>query len=76
MHPPPVHSQMVRNCCGGNTTMPAIFNRTLATDSTTVWPWGTWTADALVINLGTNDGVRSRHFLGTSALAFPYRGLC
>ena len=29
---------MVRNCCGGNTTMPAIFNRSLATDSTTVCP--------------------------------------
>lgn len=47
---------MVRNCCGGNTTMPAIFNRTLATDSGSVWPWSSWTADALVINLGTNDG--------------------
>ena len=36
--------------------MPAIFNRTLATDATTVWDWTQWTADALVINLGTNDG--------------------
>jgi len=23
---------MVRNCCGGNTTMPTIFSQTLATD--------------------------------------------
>ena len=36
--------------------MPAIFNRTLATDSSSVWPWPSWIADALVINLGTNDG--------------------
>jgi hypothetical protein len=47
---------MVRNCCGGNTTMPAIFNRSLATDSSSVWDWSSWVADALVINLGTNDG--------------------
>jgi len=47
---------MVKNCCGGNTTMPSIFNRTLATDSATVWDWTQWKADALVINLGTNDG--------------------
>jgi hypothetical protein len=47
---------MVRNCCGGNTTMPSIFNRTLATDSSTTWDWDSWKADALVINLGTNDG--------------------
>jgi len=48
---------MVHNCCGGNTTMPSIFSRTLATvnvDNT--WRWGSWVPDALVINLGTNDG--------------------
>eukprot|EP01051_Picozoa_sp_SAG22_P016872 SAG22_NODE_2482_length_2526_cov_1.823651_2_plen_191_part_00 len=52
---------MVRNCCGGNTTMPSIFSRTLATVNTDGSWWANaasaaWTADALVINLGTNDG--------------------
>jgi hypothetical protein len=48
---------MVRNCCGGNTTMPHIFSRTLATvniDNT--WNGSNWIPDVLVINLGTNDG--------------------
>ena len=51
---------MVRNCCGGNTTMPTIFEQTLATVTAqgggTPWDWSKWAADALVINLGTNDG--------------------
>jgi hypothetical protein len=48
---------MVHNCCGGNTTMPSIFSRTLATVNTdNTWDWKSWQADALVINLGTNDG--------------------
>ena len=51
---------MVRNCCGGNTTMPSIFEQTLATVTAqgggTPWDWTKWAADALVINLGTNDG--------------------
>ena len=45
---------MVRNCCGGNTTMPAIFGRTLATvNKNSTWDFKSWTADVLVINLGT-----------------------
>lgn len=48
---------MVHNCCGGNTTMPSIFSRTLATlNSDNTWDWAQWKPDALVINLGTNDG--------------------
>jgi len=48
---------MVRNCCGGNTTMPTIWNRTLATlNVNDTWQFDSWKADALVINLGTNDG--------------------
>ena len=48
---------MVRNCCGGNTTMPAIFSRSLATvNQDNTWDFETWKPDALVINLGTNDG--------------------
>ena len=54
---------MVRNCCGGNTTMPEIFRRSLATVNSdeelqvsNVWDWSRWVPDALFINLGTNDG--------------------
>ena len=54
---------MVRNCCGGNTTMPVIFKETLATVSAqgggVAWDWSKWVTDALVINLGTNDGSAS-----------------
>lgn len=51
---------MVKNCCGGNTTMPTIFKQALATDVSTSWTWSDWVADALVINLGTNDGGAAR----------------
>jgi len=48
---------MVHNCCGGNTTMPSIFGRTLATvNRDATWDWSGWIPDALVVNLGTNDG--------------------
>jgi hypothetical protein len=34
---------MVHNCCGGNTTMPAIFSRTLATKNVdNTWDWSSW----------------------------------
>merc|ERR1711924_283766 len=34
---------MVRNCCGGNTTMPSIFGRTLATvNKDDTWDWSSW----------------------------------
>lgn len=45
---------MYTNCCGGNTTMPSIFSRTLATvnvDNT--WKWSSWVPDALVIVRGS-----------------------
>jgi hypothetical protein len=46
---------MVRNCCGGNTTMPSIYSRALATvNADNSWDFKSWTADALVINLGTS----------------------
>jgi lysophospholipase L1-like esterase len=62
---------MVANCCGfpmqeeptaeggrGGSAhlMPEIFGRTLATDGESDWVWSTWVPDALVVNLGTNDG--------------------
>ena len=44
----------------GSHLMPAIFHRTLATDGDTRWEWSNWIPDALVINLGTNDGASAR----------------
>ena len=50
---------MVKNCCGGNETMPTIYQQTLSTVTAagggTAWDFSKWKADALVINLGTND---------------------
>jgi len=46
---------LVKNCCGGQTKMPEIWKRTLATDNTTNWDFSSWVPDALVVNLGTND---------------------
>jgi len=48
---------MVKNCCLGNTTMPGIFRRTLATENVDdTWDFLAWKPDALIVNLGTNDG--------------------
>jgi len=45
---------LIRNCCGGDTFMPEVWERTVATDSSTQWDFS-WVPDALVVNLGTND---------------------
>ena len=62
---------MVRNCCGGATLGSDVWQRTLATvgsanasdpHSTTsenAWNFSAWTAEAVVINLGTNDHLGS-----------------
>jgi hypothetical protein len=40
---------MIKNCCGGNTTMPSIYSRTLATvNEDNTWDYTSWTPDALV----------------------------
>ena len=58
---------MVANCCGGSTLGSDVWSRTLATVGSTntsdphgtttdnEWDFGSWKADAVVINLGTND---------------------
>jgi hypothetical protein len=47
---------MYRNNDGTTTeTMPILWQRTLPTDMTSMWDPSTWVADAVVINLGTND---------------------
>lgn len=50
---------LIKNCCGGETYMPEIWTRTLATGdagSSNQWDFSSWVPDALVVNLGTNDG--------------------
>jgi len=56
---------MVMNCCGGTTVMPTVYRRTLATvpGSEGDWNWASWVPDAVVINLGTNDGLGHRPYL-------------
>jgi hypothetical protein len=47
---------MYRNVDGTMTeTMPILWQRTLPTDMTSRWDPSKWIADAVVINLGTND---------------------
>ena len=65
---------LVENCCGGATLARDIWRRTLATVGNaddpgdphgTVpgneWRFAAWVPDAVVINLGTNDGLDRRH---------------
>lgn len=52
---------MIENCCGGVTTMPQIWRRTLATDDSSRWDFSSWIPQGLVINLGTNDNVWARN---------------
>jgi hypothetical protein len=42
---------MVENCCGGDTLMPAVFQRTLGSVPREDWNFSAWVPDALVINL-------------------------
>ncbi len=49
---------MYRDAAGDpSNTMPEMYTRTLST-STTLWTFGSWTPDVVVINLGTNDFAR------------------
>lgn len=42
---------------GGNLfeTIPVLYERTLPNDESSVWDFGSWQPDAVIINLGTND---------------------
>ncbi len=42
---------------GGNTEdqMPVLYERTFAEDGAVQWDFGSWKADVVVLNLGTND---------------------
>ena len=47
---------LTQNCCGGDVFAPELYRRTLATDPALTWDFSSWRPDALVVNLGTNDG--------------------
>ena len=63
---------MYENCCGGDTIMPDIYERTLATIPSAnpndphgtikdnLWNFKSWIPDIVVINLGTNDLLNQR----------------
>ena len=64
---------MVTNCCGGDSLMSDVWRRTLATVGSSdvwndhhgtfpgnLWRFESWKADALVVNLGTNDILTER----------------
>ena len=47
---------MVQNYQQTGILMPALYERTVATDATAGdWDWASWVPDLLIINLGTND---------------------
>lgn len=49
---------MVHHCCEGEIHIPDIFPSTLGSDGTSpAWNFSSWIPDAVVINLGTNDGL-------------------
>jgi lysophospholipase L1-like esterase len=53
---------MVRNYGSATASpdaMPAVYARTLPTTATSAWAFDAWQADAVVINLGTNDASTS-----------------
>jgi hypothetical protein len=77
---------MVANCCGGSTLGSDVWTRTLATVGSTntsdphgttaenTWDFSKWIADAVVINLGTNDHLgESAPTTGSSALEGIYK---
>jgi len=78
---------MVSNCCGGSTLAPDVYLRTLATvnsanasdhHGTTVenqWDFSKWTADAVVINLGTNDHLGTKPTVKSAAFTKRYEEL-
>ena len=78
---------MVANCCGGSTLGSDVWGRTLATvgsanasdpHGTTAeneWDFGSWTADAVVINLGTNDHLGTKPTDKSAAFTKRYEEL-
>jgi len=58
----------VNNCCDSlNVTVPVLANRTLAQDNSTLWDWSSTPFDAILVNLGTNDGSKTPPDVFTAA---------
>ena len=51
----------------GKTPMPVLFNRTLMSDKSTVWPIGQWVPDAVLISLGGNDYNHQKGYVPSNA---------
>ena len=78
---------MVANCCGGSTLGSDVWTRTLATvgsanasdphgtTATNTWDFSKWTADAVVINLGTNDHLGTKPTAKSAAFVKRYEEL-
>jgi hypothetical protein len=61
---------LLHNCCDKlPVTVPVLANRTLAQDNSTVWDWGSSPVDAILVNLGTNDGKQASPDAFTAAYA-------
>ena len=59
---------LVNNCCDSlNVTVPVLANRTLAQDNSTLWDWSSTPFDAILVNLGTNDGSKTPPDVFTAA---------
>ena len=78
---------MVANCCGGSTLASDVWTRTLATVGSTntsdphgttaenEWNFSQWIADAVVINLGTNDHLGTKPSAKSEAYKARYEEL-
>ena len=78
---------MVANCCGGSTLGSDVWTRTLATvgsanasdphgtTAANTWDFSKWTADAVVINLGTNDHLGTKPTAKSAAFTKRYEEL-
>lgn len=61
---------VVRNCCGGETLMPEIYSRTLASVPGSQWTFTDWQPEVVVVNLGDNDGLDRTNPTGDYEVAF------
>ena len=50
---------LVHNCCDKDAPVPVLMQRTYAQDATSQWDWASTPFDAVLINLGTNDGTQT-----------------
>jgi len=59
---------LVNNCCDSlKVNVPVLANRTFAQDNSTLWDWSLTPFDAILVNLGTNDGSKTPPNVFTAA---------